>query len=681
MTERTNWKEELRLCVRDQCELFESYPVILPEEGLLAGFFKPVFRKNLFRNAFGEDNVHYPMGDAVLRRGIPGVLAMTAAPKETDTEETAAYREAVHEVYLGVHAFVARHRARAEELLRERITPERAAQLRAIAENCRVLEEGVPQTFVQGLQLFWFLYLLRRPFGGGCIGRLDQKLYPFCRAEMERGTWDREEAVLAVMQFYRYLNDIRTGDTLRNLMLSGQDSTGHDETNELTWVFLEAYSRTGDAEPHLNVRLHENSPKALREACVRMLAEGKGQPTLYFDRWILPAMEEAGISHEDACRYANDGCTETVIDGRSHIAFWQHEMVKTVELTMFNGEENPSIYPVTMKKSGRDMPDMTPKTGLKTGFRSGDVREMQSFAAFQDAFRAQLHFQLARELDAIGEKIRLDETVTMTSPFLAGTFEDCLETGKDPLRGGGFAVYNYQLLSGSVGTAADSLRAVEYAVFEKGFCTLPELRDAMAVNFEGHEALRQRLLHAPKYGNGDARADELAAWISRLFLDQVKAYRTESGKRVWPGLYNIDFKIFANVTGATPDGRRFRDPIAEHCSPTPGAAKKGPTAVVESAARLPMREGYASSPLHLTLNKADFVMGAEREGIVRRMIDAAEAAGVPVLNLSMCDAEELREAQRDPARHGDLIVRVWGFNARFVELDAELQEHIIRRIC
>lgn len=391
-------------------------------------------------------------------------------------------------------------------------------------------------------------------------------------------------------------------------------------------------------------------------------------------------MEKAGISHEDACRYANDGCTETLIDGKSHIAFWQHEMVKTVELTMFNGEENPFIYPVKVKKSGRKMPAFTPKTSLRLGYASGRLEEMESFEDFCGAFQRQLHFQLEQELETIARKIREDETVTVTSPFLAGTFEACLKTGKDPLRGGGFTVFNYQLLSGTVTTAADSLRAVEYCVFEKGYCSLVELREALAADFEGWEPLRQRLLHSPKYGNGERRVDELAAWISRLFLEQVNSFRTESGKRVWPGLYNIDFKIFANITGATPDGRKFQDAIAEHCSPTPGVAQGGPTAIVESASRLPMKEGYASSPLHITLNKADFIMGAEKEEIVSRMLEACEAAGVPVLNLSMYDARELRQAQKDPEHHRDLIVRVWGFNARFVELDEELQNHIISRI-
>lgn len=671
----------LRDCVKTQSEFIESCEVFIPEKGLLAGFHKPVWGGKLPKNITGEDNVHYPMGDAVLKYGLPGVLSMTAERLPGDTDETSAYRRAVHEVYGKVLDFVHRHREKALTMLSRAEGDERREQLLLISENCRVLEESEPKTFLQGLQLFWFLYLLRRPFGGGCIGRLDQKLYPFCQAELRANSWNRDIALQAVIQFYCYLNEIRTGDTLRNLMLSGQDEEGRDQTNELTWIFLEAYALTGDAEPHLNVRLHQNSPKELRHTCARMLSEGKGQPTLYFDRWIIPAMEDAGIPHADACNYANDGCTETLIDGKSNISFWQHEMVKTVELTVFNGEENPFVSPVKMKKSGRDMPDFIPKTGLKKGFQSGDIAEMTAFDDFLTAFERQLKFQLDNKLSAISKKIREDETETVTSPLIAGTFEECLKTGRDPLRGGGFSIPNYQLLSGTVTTAADSLRAVEYCVFEKKYCTLEYLRDAMARNFEGDEPLRQRLLHAPKYGNGECRVDELAGWISHLFIEQVKTFRSESGKRVWPGLYNIDFKIFANLTGATPDGRKFRDAIGEHCSPTPGVAKNGPTAIVESASKLPMRDGYASSPLHLTLNKSDFIMGADREKILSQMIDACEEAGVPVLNISMYDVSELREAQRDPDHHKDLIVRVWGFNARFVELDEEMQNHIINRIC
>ena len=305
---------------------------------------------------------------------------------------------------------------------------------------------------------------------------------------------------------------------------------------------------------------------------------------------------------------------------------------------------------------------------------------MQSFADFLDAFRSQLDFQLSHWIRVIDQRIEADERDTLTSPLIGGTFQESVCTGKDPLRGGGFSVPNYQLLSGTVSTAADCLRAVEYCVFEKKYCTLTKLRDAMAADFEGHEILRQRLLHAPKYGNGDERVNELAALISRWFLDRVSAYRSQSGKRIHPGLYNIDFKIFANITGATPDGRRFRDAIGEHCSPTPGAAVSGPTAIVQSAAALPMEEGYASSVLQLTLDGSGFVMGADRERIISRLMEGSEKAGIPVWNLAMYEKQELLEAREDPEKYRDLIVRVWGFNARFVELDRELQDHIINRI-
>lgn len=621
------------------------------------------------------------MGDAYLKYGIPGIIKMTEAYPIGEQEKNTAYRKGIHDVYQEIWTFIDRHAKKAQELSNQAGSIKEKERLTRIAAICGKLTEGKPESFLEAFQLFWFLYLLRSPFGGGCIGRLDQRLYPFYCKDVENGVWNRQEALSVIVQFYDKLNRMSTGDTLRNLMLSGQNREGGDETNELTFLFLEAYEKIQGAEPHLNVRFHENTPRCLKETCIRMLATGKGQPTVYFDENIMPAMESAGISHEDACNYTNDGCTETVYEGKSCIDFWQHEMVKTVELTMFNGEENPFIYPVKMKKNREKSPFFEPHTQLKTGFRSGELSQMHCFSDFMSAFFAQLEYQISCWIEMIDQKIEADEKDTLTSPLVGGTFEKCLQTGKDPLRGGGFDVENYQLLSGTVTTAADSLRALEYCVFEKEYCTLEEVRDAMALDFEGYAPLRQRLLHAPKYGNGDVRVNELAAQISEKFLEQVNAYRSKSGKKIRPGLYNIDFKIFANITGATPDGRKFRDPIGEHCSPTPGMAKCGPTAIVESAAFLPMRKGYASSVLQLTLDGSGFVMGADREKIIRQLLEASRMAGVPVCSLTMYQRGELLEARKNPEKHKDLIVRVWGFNACFVDLDEEMQNHIISRIC
>jgi len=660
-------------------ESMSKNEIYIPSHGLLAGWHTRCEKGSYLWEMYEYDNMHYPLGDAFFHYGITGIIQKTEeAHKGLYAEE--GYIKAVCEVYKLILTYIEKHAVLAKTMSEKTSNIDEKIRLEEIATNCKALTQGAPETFAQALQLFWFMYVVRNPFGSGCIGRLDQKLLLFYENEKKMGVIDKGKVIKLIIEFYTYLNEMGTGDTLRNLMLSGQDAKGNDETNEVTYLFLEAYEKSGDAEPHLNVRLHKKSPLKLIKMCVALLGTGKGQPTLYFDDNIIPAMEQAGISHDFACRYANDGCTETVIDGASSITFLQHEMVKTVELTLFNGRENPSIYPVKMKKSNRFGPTMEPKTALVLGYESGDVTMMESFDGIYAAFERQLTFQINQWLQLIERKLEADEKYTVTSPLVGGSLKLCLENGRDPLRGGGFLVGNYQLLSGSIGTAADCLMGIQSAVYDNKWCTMKELVDALSCDFKGQEVLRQRLLHSPKYGNGEEQVDAIAARIAAKFIELVNKYRNESGKCVWPGLYDIDFKISANITGATPDGRKFRDPIGEHCSPTPGMAKKGPTAILESASKLPMRDGYASSPLHLTLDKGSFIMGAEKDKILYRMLSAAREQGIPVLNISMYSREELIEVKKHPEHYPDLVVRVWGFNARFVELDEELQEHIIRRI-
>ena len=697
-------QEMLLKKIRQSSEVFDklanSYEVWVPESGWLAG------RRNRDKNDSKRknltdwsilsflleiDNCHYPMADSYLQYGIDGVIRIAAETLETlknnlqselqdQTQLDIAYLESLLHVWKRFRQFVADHMVLALECAKQETSDTKKKRYEKIAKICQNLTINKPNTFCEALQLFWFTYLFRSPFGAGCIGRLDQLLYPFYKHDCEMGIWDQQEAEKMLEEMFTRMNEINTGDTLRNLMLSGQDAKGNDQTNEITYLILVAYENTGGSEPHLNVRFHEKTPKKLRDNCINMLSSGSGQPTIYFDEAVLPAMEKAGICHEDACQYANDGCTETVIAGKSAIVFWQYEMVKTVELTLFGGNENPCVKPVSMKKNSIHGADFVPKTNLLIGIESKKPQELTTFSEFLSAFFEQMDHQLDHYFLMIKQKMQEDQTVSITSPFTAGTFEKCLRTGKDPLRGGGFDITNYQLLSGSIGTAADCLYAIQSAVYEKKLVTMEELIKALSVDFEGYEVLRQQLLHLPKYGNDKKEVDALAKQIADHFLARVNAFRGPEDTLLYPGLYNIDFKIFANVTGATPDGRRFRDAIAEHCSPTPGAAKNGPTAILNSASTLPMKEGFASSVLHLTLDKNGYSMGADRIKIIDTLLRASEKKKSPVLSLTMYDKAELLDAQLHPEKHLDLIVRVWGFQARFTELDKELQDHIINRI-
>jgi len=233
--------------------------------------------------------------------------------------------------------------------------------------------------------------------------------------------------------------------------------------------------------------------------------------------------------------------------------------------------------------------------------------------------------------------------------------------------------------SGAIPTVADGLAAIRKVVFEDRFCTPAELLQALRDNFDGHEKLRQRCLAAPKFGNDDDAVDRIASDIARRFCEQVVACPTPDGKPFWPALYDFLFNYQTTITGATPDGRRWKEPVAEHYSPTPGRARRGPTAVIRSAAKGPLAQACGSSVFHISLSRGTIPENDAGRSLLQGLFTAALKMGVAVMNIAIYDVAALQEAKRHPEGHEDLIVRVWGFSARFVDLSDEMQDHIIAR--
>lgn len=620
------------------------------------------------------DNAHFPLDyGLLLREGVPGVVRRAEAPREGLTPYGAAYRQAIAQTYRMVQGSIRQHAERAEALAGEH--PD-SRTLAATAANCRALAEGAPQTFAQGVQLFWFLWRLRSGFTS-CIGRLDIALWPLYERDVP-ARLSRDGAKALLLELWQKLNAVYSGDTLMNVMLSGVDEAGRDVTNDLTLLLMETTMQTRGSEPHLNARFSKDSTEPYLDCLSRMIAMGQGQGVLYNDDVMIPALVAHGVPLEAARCYANDGCTEITLDSRSPILFWQMEMVKTLELTLFRGQENPCAPHGQVHKWNRNLPSFSFQTSLRFGHDSGDLAAMASFDEVYAAFLDQLTYQTDGFLERIADELRRieDGEEVVTSPFVGGSVAASLDRGLDPLRGG-YPVRNYQLLSGSIPTVADALYAVKRAVFEDGLCTLPELLAALAENFEGREPLRQSLLRLPKYGNDSDEVDALAADIARRFCEQVEAYRAPHGARILPGIYNIDFHMFASTLGATPDGRRAGDLICDHFSPTPGRAIRGPGCVLQSAAKADLARGCAASPLYLTLPAG--VSGPD-PALIRSLMSAILALGLPLVSIAVYSRRDLEDAMAHPETHGDLIVRVWGYNARFVDLDEKLQRHVLERI-
>ena len=384
-----------------------------------------------------------------------------------------------------------------------------------------------------------------------------------------------------------------------------------------------------------------------------------------------------GVPLQVARCYANDGCTEITLEGNAGIFFWQMESMKALELALYNGKESPNAPHKLVRKWNRNRPASHFISQLMLGFESGDMRQCSSFEEVMACFYRQFDYQIRLYLQRISNTIlqHKQSGEYQTSLLTQCMIPHVLDTGMEPVRGG-LISDNYQLLSGSIPTVADSLYAIKEAVFERKLCTMAQLMDALAADFKGYELLQSQLRRLPKFGNDEDGVDLLAAEIAAHFCDEVEQYDYPCGMRVLPGIYNIDFVMFASVLGATPDGRNAGDAICCHYSPTPSCATKGITAALQSASKGNLPRGCAASPVYLTLPR---LMDTDYKAVISSLFAGCEALRLPVVNLSIVNVQELEDARIHPEKHRDLIVRVWGYNAYFVDLDDELQLHIIHR--
>ncbi len=532
-----------------------------------------------------------------------------------------------------------------------------------------------PATFAEALQLYWFAWVLRRR---GTIGRLDQALFPFYRDDLAAGRLTRADAFALLRDFWDGCNRAGSGDTLVNVMLGGQDRDGHDATTDLSCLMLEVALAVRQPEPHVNVRLHAGTPPGFVDLAVQVQLLGHGQATVYHDEGIIPELVRLGVPLASARNYANDGCTEVTIDGESGITFYQVEALKSLELTLFNGDENVRPGPAVGRYVYRCTEPRPLRTGAKLGFRSGDFAAMRTYDELYAAFLAQYQHQVEHAAGALRYWHGQQQEHGVTAPFLAGTFPATLATGVDPLRGG-FAVPCWTIFAGSLTAVADALAALRQVVFDDRACTPAELLAALRADFVGHEPLRQRCLAAPKFGNDDDYVDTIAADLARRFCDHVTSLPTPTGKPYWPALFDYLFNDHAKIVGATPDGRRWQDPVAEHFSPTPGHARRGPTAVINSATKAPLARACGSAIFHVSLARGLVPATPAGHALLKQLLQTALAKGAGVVNFAIYDVAALRAAQQHPEQHRDLVVRVWGYSARFVDLSSDMQDHIIAR--
>lgn len=648
----------------------------VPEKGYIAG--AGIFYDNypVSDKMDNLDNLHYPMGTAFLKSGLMGIAKRAeSALNGAEEELSRAMLEGIQTVYLAISNYVEKY---SQAIFDASNGDER---LLHIAENLKYLSKNAPAHFDQALQLYAILWSIRSVPGlGSTLGRLDVHLKPFFEKDIEDGYITEEKALDLLCDFWIFLNDKHSGDTLNNIMVGGRNADGFDAGSRLSVLMLEATKKCAMSEPHINVRVHKNLSPDIYRAMIEVQLMGQGQATAYNDEIFIPNLVKFGIPEELACAYINDGCYEVMLDGYSDITFTHIDAVAVFELAFNNGNWAERNYsdPIKYRYEKDPLKDYVPDA--KPGMASGRIEDCNSYEEFYAQFLNQYKYQIKTKCDFLKKRFEKRFDSAQTSLLLNGTYDCVLDSRKDLLRGA-LPVYVNMLFSGSVTTVADCLMAVKKLVFEEKKYTIAEIKKAISVDFEGFERMRLDMENVPKFGNDIDEVDLIAADISDFFCQKVEDFSKELHFSIMPALLGWKFLQEAYGIAATPDGRHYKDPIAEHYCATPGKGLNGPTAIINSVSKSKnaIAKAIGTCGVHITL-PSELGNDENAYAIMDSLVDTAFKQGLNQINIAVYDVDLLRKAQKNPEKHTDIIVRVWGYCARFVDLCKEMQEHIISRV-
>jgi len=644
------------------------------KEAYDAGVFTEFMEQRAPGHTVLDDKI-YRGGFRRVRRQIEEILAGLDYFRDPEAYAKEQQLRAMSVCCDAIIGFAERHADLARQLARTAPSPTRRRELLRIAEVCSWVPGNAPRDFHEALQAYWFVHLgvitELNTWDAFSPGRLDQHLLPFYEKGLAEGRLTGEHARELLQCFWiKFMNhpappkvgvtaeESSTYTDFANIGLGGLTPAGADAVNEVTYLLLDVIDELRLVQPSTNIQLSARNPDRFLKRALAVVREGWGQPSIFNADVIVQELLRQGKKVEDARQGGASGCVEAGAFGKeAYILTGYLNLPKILELALNDGVDR--------------------RTGRKIGRPTG---ALEGFSRFDDVllgFATQLRY-------FVDVKIRGNNAIErlyaqhMPAPFLSTLIDDCIVRGKDYNDGG--ARYNSSYIQGvGIGTTADSLAAIEYAAFETKLCSPAEVHAALYADFRGHERIQVTLRdQAPKYGNDDARADAAMLRVFEVLFRAVDGRpNTRGGVHRMNLLPTTCHVYFGSVTGATADGRNAWQPLSEGISPVQGADRKGPTAVLLSAAKMDhARTGGTLLNLKFTPGVLEGQEGIDR---LAHLVRAYFKLGGHHIQFNVVTAETLREAQRHPERHRDLIVRVAGYSDYFHDLNPALQAEIIAR--
>ncbi len=498
------------------------------------------------------------------------------------------------------------------------------------------------RNFHEALQFFRILHFALWLEGNyhNTIGRFDRYIYPYLKADMDKGIHTYDSALALLEDFFLSFNKdsdiyvgVQQGDNGQSMMLGGIDEEGNDVYNLLSELCLKASCNNKMIDPKINLRVSKNTPADRYTEATKLTKAGLGFPQYSNDDIVIPALEAMGYEHNDAVNYTVAACWEFIIPnvGADVANISAMSYPKAVDIALHNSLVKAESY---------------------------------------DEFFAAVKAEIKKECDNISAGI--NNLWFIPSPFM-NVLMDC-----DIYNGGKYN--NFGIHGTGIATAADSLAAIKKYVFEDKSLSARELIDAIDANFEGTPELLHKLrFESPKLGNNDDFVDSIATDLLDAFADSLKGKTNCRGGIYRAGTGSAMYYLWhANEIGASADGRREKEPFGTNYSVSLFAKVKGPVSVIASMTKQHFENAMNGGPLTLEFHQSVFADddGIEKVGLlVKNFIDR----GGHQLQLNTVNLDKMLDAQKNPDAYKQLVVRIWGWSAYFVELDREYQDHVIAR--
>ncbi len=645
-----------------------------------------------------KDNCQSPVGHFVAnfwtatQKGF-GAIQKEAEEKMRQLEEDGIFGDSIYKynfyravsiVSEGIIHWSKRYAKECERLAELEQNPERKAELLRMADTLNWIMENPCRNFHDAVQCI-YLYQLSMCMDGQqhgiSYGRVDQYLGRYYEQDIANGTITPEYAQEILDLFYLKVAECNKiwsegatksgpGYTSGQLMtLGGTDRDGNDATNPVTYMMLQSAGRLVLHDPPQALRIHDGTPDELWEAAIETTKRCGGVPTFESDKVIIPALMKRGIPLEDARNYCLNGCVEPSVGGYE----WaqpggtgteSYLNIANAMLLAINNGVNPMSFP------GRP-------ANKQTGPATGYLYEMTSMEQVLEAVKAQFDFFCKWQISCINAWESMSSFHTPL-PMLSATLEGCMDNGKDAQAGG--AKYNSTGNSCiGLGNVADSLNIIDYVCFREKIATTRELYDAIMANWEGYEELRQIINgRAPRYGNGDPEADKYVDFTASTYANAINRGTGPRG-RFSAGCYPVTANVlFGYMTWATPDGRKFGDALTDGISNVQGMDKNGPVSFINSVLNFDQSE-YGNGTLCNMKFHPTALKGEGGNAKLRAVMQSYFDGGGMELQLNVVSSDTLRDAQEHPENYKDLVVRVAGFSAYFVEVFKGCQDDLIRR--